>query len=99
MCAKPFGVQVCSTSTPEVHAFSRATGSKIAPYLLSSALSSAMVARHLAHRRVPMSAREVVIIRRLKKVVKLPVTKIAQAVDRHKTTVAPVAVQQAPVAV
>ena len=38
-------------------------------------------------RRVPLGAREVTIIRRLKTVVKLPVTKIALAVDRNKTTV------------
>lgn len=37
--------------------------------------------------RVPLGAREVTIIRRLKDVVKLPVTKIALAVDRNKTTV------------
>ena len=34
-----------------------------------------------------MSAREVAIIRRLKKVVKLPVATIAKGVDRHKKTV------------
>ena len=39
------------------------------------------------HRRVPLAAREVQIIRRLKTVIKLPVTKIALAVGRNKTTV------------
>ena len=34
------------------------------------------------HRRVPLAAREVQIIRRLKTVIKLPVTKIALAVGR-----------------
>ena len=38
-------------------------------------------------RHVPLGAREVAIIRRLKSVIKLPVTKIALAVDRNKTTV------------
>ena len=37
--------------------------------------------------RMPLQAREVEIIRRLKKVLELPVTKIALAVDRNKTTV------------
>ena len=46
-----------------------------------------MVAKKPQHQRVPMSAREVVIIRRLQKVGKLLVTKIAQAVGRHKTTI------------
>ncbi len=34
-----------------------------------------------------MAAREVLIIRRLQTVIKLPVTKIALAVNRNKTTV------------
>ena len=38
-------------------------------------------------RRVPLAAREVYIIRRLKTVLKLPVGKIALAVARHKKTV------------
>jgi hypothetical protein len=38
-------------------------------------------------RHVPLGAREVAIIRRLKSVIKLPVTKIALADDRNKTTV------------
>jgi hypothetical protein len=38
-------------------------------------------------RRLPLCAREVVIIRRMKKVLKLPATKIAMAVGRNKTTV------------
>ena len=38
-------------------------------------------------RRVPLAAREVHIIRRLKKVVKLPVTTIALATERNKTTI------------
>jgi hypothetical protein len=38
-------------------------------------------------RRLPLCARELVIIRRMKKVLKLPVTKIAMAVGRNKTTV------------
>ena len=54
---------------------------------LCCCLSSAMVTKKPHHQRVPMSARELVIIRRLKKVVKLPVAKIAQAVGRHKTTI------------
>ena len=37
--------------------------------------------------RVPLQAREVKIIRRLKKVLQLPETKIAPAVNRNKTTV------------
>ena len=37
--------------------------------------------------RVPLAAREVHIIRRLKNIVKLPVTKIAIAVGRDKSTV------------
>ena len=37
--------------------------------------------------RVPLAAREVHIIRRLKNIVKLPVTKIAIAVGRNKSTV------------
>jgi len=37
--------------------------------------------------RVPLGAREVTIIRRLKQVIKLPVTKIATAVDRNKSTI------------
>ena len=39
------------------------------------------------HLRVPLTAREVQIIRRLKAVIKLPVTKIALAVGRNKTSV------------
>ena len=37
--------------------------------------------------RKPLTQREVTIIRRLKRVIKLPVTKIAAAVDRNKSTV------------
>ena len=37
--------------------------------------------------RVPLAAREVHIIRRLKNIVKLPVTKIAIAVGRNKSAV------------
>ena len=47
----------------------------------------AMKAKAAKDRRVPLTSREVVIIRRLKNVVKLPVTKIALAVERNKTTV------------
>jgi hypothetical protein len=42
---------------------------------------------YIRQRRVPLAAREVLIIRRLQKVIKLPVTKIALAVNRNKTTV------------
>ena len=41
----------------------------------------------LRQRRVPLTTREVHIIRRLKNVLKLEVTKIALAVGRNKTTV------------
>ena len=37
--------------------------------------------------RVPLEAREIVIIKRLHKVVKMPILKIAQAVGRHKKTI------------
>ena len=39
------------------------------------------------HRHEPLGAREVTIIRRLKQVIKLPVTKIATAVNRNKSTI------------
>ena len=43
--------------------------------------------RQAKQRRVPMTTREVTIIRRLKKYVQLPVTKIALGVGRNKTTI------------
>ena len=46
-----------------------------------------MVAKPKHQQRVPLAAREVHIIRRLKNVVKLPVTKIALATERNKTTI------------
>ena len=39
------------------------------------------------HRRVPLAAREVQIIRRLKTIIKLPVTKIALAVGHRFYTI------------
>ena len=38
-------------------------------------------------KRFPLGSREAEIIRRLKKIIKLPVTKIATAVGRNKTSV------------
>ena len=46
-----------------------------------------MPVRKQALKRVPLGSREVQIIRRLKKVIKLPVTKIALAVQRNKSSV------------
>ena len=40
-----------------------------------------------AHQRKPIGAREIQIIKRLKKVIKLPVTTIALAVERHKKSI------------
>ena len=41
----------------------------------------------MAYTREPLACREVVIIHNLKKVMKMPVTHIAQAVGRNKTSV------------
>ena len=46
-----------------------------------------MSVRKQVLKRVPLGSREVQIIRRLKKVIKLPVTKIALAVQRNKSSV------------
>ena len=46
-----------------------------------------MPVRKQALKRVPLGSREVQIIRRLKRVIKLPVTKIALAVQRNKSSV------------
>ena len=45
------------------------------------------VARRRVQTRVPLQAREVQMIRRMKTVLKLPVTKIALAVNRNKTSI------------
>ena len=50
-------------------------------------MAKTLKAKSVKDRREPLLKREVVIIRRLKNVVKLPVTKIALAVNRNKTTV------------
>ena len=54
---------------------------------LVHAVSIKMVAKPTKPSRVPLAAREVHIIRRLKRVTKLPVTKIAIATQRNKTTI------------
>ena len=55
--------------------------------LADTKMVKTMKAKVAKDRRVPLTSREVAIIRRLKNVVKLPVTKIALAVERNKTTV------------
>ena len=60
--------------------FSRLLGSKMVKSTRAKAKALEVKARHL---RVPLTAREVQIIRRLKAVIKLLVTKIALAVGRN----------------
>ena len=55
--------------------------------LSSDSLSTSCVSATMALQRMPLGAREVQIIRRLKHVLQLPITQIAVATERKKTTI------------
>jgi len=63
-------------------------GSEVASFKLSGCSAKSLLPLQLVMVcRKPLEAREVAIIRRMKRVLKLPITKIASVLDRNKTSI------------